>query len=136
MQKLVTSKNTMPDKKKSEGGGGGPPAAKRPKDGGETSASSSPSVRGTSATIKRKASDAASSGDGLTYDPMHFIRSHSKNNDPADIQTQIWEVVFEPDPLNAERTTSRVATCGGNSICIIDVNTGTVLMKYKHKELK
>ena len=72
----------------------------------------------------------------LTFDPVHFIRSHSKNNDPADIQTQIWEVVFEPDPRDPLKTTSKVATCGGNSICIVDVNTGTVLMKYKHKELK
>ena len=30
----------------------------------------------------------------FNYDPVHFIRSHSKNNDPADIQTQIWEVGF------------------------------------------
>ena len=30
----------------------------------------------------------------FNYDPVHFIRSHSKNNDPADIQTQIWEVRF------------------------------------------
>ena len=74
--------------------------------------------------------------EALTYDPIHFIRSHSKNNDPADIQTQIWEVVFEPDPKDAEKTTTLVATCGGNSICIIDVNAGTVLMKYKHKDLK
>ena len=72
---------------------------------------------------------------GFAYDPMHFIRSHSKNNDPADVSTQIWEVVFEPDPNNPAQTTTKVATCGGNSICIIDVNTGTVLMKYKHKEL-
>lgn len=72
----------------------------------------------------------------LSYDPVHFIRSHSKNNDPADIQTQIWEVVFEPDPRDATKTTSRVATCGGNSICIVDVSSGSVLMKYKHKELK
>ena len=72
----------------------------------------------------------------LGFDPVHFIRSHSKNNDPADIQTQIWEVVFEPDPKDPLKTTSKVATCGGNSICIIDVITGTVLMKYKHKELK
>ena len=49
---------------------------------------------------------------------------------------QIWEVVFEPDPKDPSRTTSKVATCGGNSICIIDVISGTVLMKYKHKELK
>lgn len=72
----------------------------------------------------------------FNYDPVHFIRSHSKNNDPADIQTQIWEVVFEPDPLDSSKTTSRVATCGGNSICIIDVHSGTVLMKYKHKDIK
>ena len=30
--------------------------------------------------------------ESFNYDPVHFIRSHSKNNDPADIQTQIWEV--------------------------------------------
>jgi len=90
---------------------------------------------------KRAKNDAAGSSsdasdESLSFDPVHFIRSHSKNNDPADIQTQIWEVVFEPDPEDASKTTSNVATCGGNSICIIDVNTGTVLMKYKHKELK
>jgi len=72
--------------------------------------------------------------DSFNYDPVHFIRSHSKNNDPADVQTQIWEVVFEPDPLDNSKTLSNVATCGGNSICIIDVNSGTVLMKYKHKD--
>ena len=49
---------------------------------------------------------------------------------------QIWEVVFEPDPKDPTKTTSKVATCGGNSICIVDVNNGTVLMKYKHKDLK
>eukprot|EP00088_Acartia_fossae_P042856 TRINITY_DN4510_c0_g1_i13.p1 TRINITY_DN4510_c0_g1~~TRINITY_DN4510_c0_g1_i13.p1 ORF type:complete len:434 (+),score=129.81 TRINITY_DN4510_c0_g1_i13:47-1348(+) len=74
------------------------------------------------------------SAESFNYDPVHFIRSHSKNNDPADVQTQIWEVVFEPDPLDNSRTLSNVATCGGNSICIIDVNSGTVLMKYKHKD--
>ena len=37
---------------------------------------------------KHKSEDMGS----FNYDPVHFIRSHSKNNDPADIQTQIWEV--------------------------------------------
>lgn len=74
--------------------------------------------------------------ESLVYDPVHFIRSHSKNNDPADVQTQIWEVVFEPDPEDNSKTLSNVATCGGNSICIIDVNSGTVLMKYKHKDIR
>lgn len=74
--------------------------------------------------------------ESFNYDPVHFIRSHSKNNDPADVQTQIWEVVFEPDPMDNTKTLSNVATCGGNSICIIDVNSGTVLMKYKHKDIR
>jgi len=100
----------MPDKRK-DGSASDTPGSKKPKSDAETTES-------------------------LTYDPVHFIRSHSKNNDPADIQTQIWEVVFEPDPKDSTKTTSKVATCGGNSICIVDVNTGTVLMKYKHKELK
>jgi hypothetical protein len=55
---------------------------------------------------------AAEQKDNFNYDPVHFIRSHSKNNDPADIQTQIWEVVFEPDPKDNSKTTSHVATCG------------------------
>jgi len=87
-------------------------------------------------TTKRIKGDPDNAAEPLAFDPVHFIRSHSKNNDPADIQTQIWEVVFEPDPNDSSKTTSKVATCGGNSICIIDVVTGTVLMKYKHKELK
>ena len=56
--------------------------------------------------------------------------------DSFDFVLQIWEVVFEPDPKDPTKTTSKVATCGGNSICIVDVNNGTVLMKYKHKDLK
>jgi hypothetical protein len=118
----------MPDKRKDESGGvtsvkkKDAPAAKKSKMESSTSAAA--------------ANSASEDGEVLNYDPVHFIRSHSKNNDPADIQTQIWEVVFEPDPEDPSKTTSHVATCGGNSICIIDVNTGTVLMKYKHKELK
>ena len=49
---------------------------------------------------------------------------------------QIWAVSFEPDPLNPGKTTSKVASCGGNSICITDVTTGSVLMKYKDKDVK
>ena len=28
----------------------------------------------------------------MSFDPVHFIRSHSKNNDPADIQTQVRNI--------------------------------------------
>ena len=120
----------MPDKKKDEKPGGGPDVGSGSGSSKRKESIAEKAAAGSGGT-KRKLPDSE-----MSYDPMHFIRSHSKNNDPADIQTQIWEVVFEPDPQNPEKTTSRVATCGGNSICIIDVNTGTVLMKYKHKELK
>ena len=44
--------------------------------------------------VKKSKVDTSADGASKTfnYDPVHFIRSHSKNNDPADIQTQIWEV--------------------------------------------
>ena len=44
---------------------------------------------------KKAKSDKKDDGakESFNYDPVHFIRSHSKNNDPADIQTQIWEVL-------------------------------------------
>ncbi len=116
----------MPDKKKEASSVATP-----------TNSTATSAVKPERVGIKRRhTEDGQSAPDGLNYDPMHFIRSHSKNNDPADVQTQIWEVVFEPDPLDTSKTTTKIATCGGNSICIIDVNTGTVLMKYKHKELK
>jgi len=30
----------------------------------------------------------------ISYEPVHFIRSHSKNNDPADIQTQVRSICY------------------------------------------
>ena len=48
-------------------------------------------IDSSSATKKSKGEDSSGSKN-FNYDPVHFIRSHSKNNDPADIQTQIWEV--------------------------------------------
>ena len=74
--------------------------------------------------------------DSLKYHPTHFIRTHSKNNDPSDSSTQIWGVVFEPDLENNNKTTNLVATCGGNIVCVIDVISGCVMMKYKHKDVK
>jgi len=73
----------------------------------------------------------------VIYDPSHFIRCHgtAKNNKgPADTKTQIWDVSFEPDPNDPEKTTNKIATCGGNSICVINIVSGEVLMKYSHKE--
>ena len=49
----------------------------------------SPSVKDAK---KAKEDPSVGASKSFNYDPVHFIRSHSKNNDPADIQTQIWEV--------------------------------------------
>ena len=38
---------------------------------------------------KRQKIEETADTEQLSYDPVHFIRSHSKNNDPADIQTQV-----------------------------------------------
>ena len=40
-------------------------------------------------TTKRIKADSDNAEGQLAFDPVHFIRSHSKNNDPADIQTQV-----------------------------------------------
>ena len=71
--------------------------------------------------------------ESVTFAPAHYIRVHSKHRhlEGLNDKTQVWDVVFEPDPQDASKTTSNVATCGGNSISIIDVSSGEVLMKYE-----
>ena len=70
------------------------------KEGGSSSSTMGSSEKSAGGPSAKKAKLAASSGivgeesgqtnsESLTYDPVHFIRSHSKNNDPADIQTQV-----------------------------------------------
>ena len=72
----------MPDKRK-EGGTSSSLAVSGDKNSG------APSLAKKAKTTQPGADGAFES---LTYDPVHFIRSHSKNNDPADIQTQVGAV--------------------------------------------
>ncbi|XP_076130420.1 leucine-rich repeat and WD repeat-containing protein 1 [Alosa pseudoharengus] len=65
--------------------------------------------------------------------PLHVLQCHSKQDDHNDFKTQLWACAFEPaanksDGGNLEST---VATCGGESVCVIDCETGSVLKKYK-----
>ena len=78
--------------------------------------------------------DTIENSESISYSPVHFIRCHSKHNDPTDVQTEIWGAMFEPDPDDNNKTTVNVATCGGNSVCVIDVSTGIVETKYKDKD--
>ncbi|XP_010021200.1 PREDICTED: leucine-rich repeat and WD repeat-containing protein 1 [Nestor notabilis] len=73
----------------------------------------------------------------VSAEPLHFLQCHSKGNSREDFKTQLWACVFEPlldsgarkDPIVSSSRT--VATCGGESVCLIDCETGTVLKKYK-----
>ncbi|XP_061868607.1 leucine-rich repeat and WD repeat-containing protein 1 [Colius striatus] len=73
----------------------------------------------------------------VSAEPLHFLQCHSKGNSREDFKTQLWSCVFEPlldcgarkDPVVSSSRT--VATCGGESVCLIDCETGTVLKKYK-----
>ncbi|NXI31125.1 LRWD1 protein, partial [Sterrhoptilus dennistouni] len=97
---------------------------------------------------REAAEDAAQVGDFSSYisnvlsedvsaEPLHFLQCHSKGNSREDFKTQLWSCVFEPvldsgarkDPIVSSSRT--VATCGGESVCLIDCETGTVLKKYK-----
>uniref|UniRef100_A0A8C5M6L3 Leucine-rich repeat and WD repeat-containing protein 1 n=1 Tax=Leptobrachium leishanense TaxID=445787 RepID=A0A8C5M6L3_9ANUR len=65
----------------------------------------------------------------LDVEPLHILQCHSKNNRSDDFRTQLWACAFEPD---LDNSSSRViATCGGDSICVIDCETGKVMKKYK-----
>ncbi|XP_043909793.1 leucine-rich repeat and WD repeat-containing protein 1 [Protopterus annectens] len=85
--------------------------------------------------------DAEKSKQGVTLQPLHFLQCHSKENNPEDFKTALWSCAFEPflshnPDKNCGSTSSQtapatVATCGGDSVCLIDCETGKVLKKYK-----
>jgi len=79
--------------------------------------------------------DKLKGGDLYDYEPIHFMRAHAKNDNKDDDKTQVWKVVFEPDPEDNSKTTNKVATCGGNTVCIIDVSKGKTLMGYRHNDI-
>ncbi|XP_078081254.1 leucine-rich repeat and WD repeat-containing protein 1 isoform X2 [Mustelus asterias] len=88
----------------------------------------------TAGSIPRKKSKYKKS---LVLEPLHFLQCHSKDNDPEDLSTQLWACAFEPEiknsliPDGGLQSSQTVATCGGDSVCFIDCETGMVLHKYK-----
>ncbi|RUP52328.1 hypothetical protein BC936DRAFT_147575 [Jimgerdemannia flammicorona] len=65
-----------------------------------------------------------------TYNLGHIIRAHSRNVDfgATDDEVDVWACEFQPQ-------STHVATCGGNTICLIDAAQGRVIRKYTHLEV-
>ncbi|XP_026860051.2 leucine-rich repeat and WD repeat-containing protein 1 [Electrophorus electricus] len=65
--------------------------------------------------------------------PLHVLQCHSRQDSPEDFSTQLWACAFEPQQQSGDSSgwTQTVATCGGESICVIDCESGHVLKKYK-----
>ncbi|KAM6970043.1 leucine-rich repeat and WD repeat-containing protein 1 [Aplochiton taeniatus] len=72
------------------------------------------------------------SQESVSLRPLHALQCHSKQDNPDDFSTQLWACAFQP-PLehsNANAGSRIVATCGGESLCLIDCETGLVMKKY------
>ncbi|KAM6907167.1 LOW QUALITY PROTEIN: leucine-rich repeat and WD repeat-containing protein 1 [Xenentodon cancila] len=86
--------------------------------------------------------------------PLHVLQCHSKCDSSDDFSTQLWACAFQDSSgtvghlqtrIGASATWSSkllssaeggrmVATCGGDSVCVIDCETGKVMKKYKVPE--
>ncbi|TRY66727.1 hypothetical protein DNTS_029723, partial [Danionella cerebrum] len=73
----------------------------------------------------------------VSLKPLHVLQCHSRQDNPDDFKTQLWSCAFEP-PLaecaDDSRWARTVATCGGESLCVINCESGHVLKKYKVPE--
>ncbi|KAM7397535.1 hypothetical protein PAMA_005708 [Pampus argenteus] len=65
--------------------------------------------------------------------PLHVLQCHSKQDSSEDFSTQLWACAFQPlpDSTGGGGGSRLVATCGGDSLCVIDCETGMVMKKYK-----
>ncbi|XP_015251214.1 PREDICTED: leucine-rich repeat and WD repeat-containing protein 1-like, partial [Cyprinodon variegatus] len=66
----------------------------------------------------------------VSLKPLHVLQCHSKQDSSEDFSTQLWACAFQP--LSESNGGNRlVATCGGDSVCVIDCEMGMVMKKYK-----
>ncbi|KAG0032179.1 Leucine-rich repeats and WD repeat domain-containing protein 1 [Podila clonocystis] len=77
----------------------------------------------------------------------HLIRAHSRSTHEGqeETSTDTWACAFQPTLPVARlgtgatkpvprKSSSIVATCGGNTVCLIDCQLGRVMAKYSHME--
>lgn len=77
-----------------------------------------------------KAPKTVSSSVDLSYSAVAALQCHSKEAGAQDFSTQVWCCEFEPNKNNPSETTNIVATCGGESICLVDCETSKVQAKF------
>ncbi|XP_046556812.1 leucine-rich repeat and WD repeat-containing protein 1-like [Haliotis rubra] len=65
------------------------------------------------------------------FEPVHFVRCHSADNDPNNNVAKVWRCAFEPVKGKPNESGHILATCGSNIVCFIDCVTGRVLRRYK-----
>ncbi|KAM9846475.1 leucine-rich repeat and WD repeat-containing protein 1 [Aulostomus maculatus] len=72
----------------------------------------------------------------VSLKPAHVLQCHSKGDSLEDFSTQLWACAFQPlpDSTGGGGGSRLVATCGGDSLCFIDCETGMVMKKYKVPE--
>lgn len=78
--------------------------------------------------IKRKAPELGHLPSTDDYAPTLFMRCHNQKDN--DNETKIWKCAFEPSIEEPGETTSVLATCGGKTVCLIDVNAERVLKRF------
>uniref|UniRef100_A0A674MM19 Leucine-rich repeat and WD repeat-containing protein 1 n=1 Tax=Takifugu rubripes TaxID=31033 RepID=A0A674MM19_TAKRU len=64
----------------------------------------------------------------VSLKPLHVLQCHSKLDSCDDFSTQLWSCSFQPQEHS---TGGLVATCGGDTLCLIDCDSGMVMKKYK-----
>ncbi|XP_070204625.1 leucine-rich repeat and WD repeat-containing protein 1-like [Littorina saxatilis] len=65
------------------------------------------------------------------YDPKHFLCCHGSLDGEKRKNTKVWDCAFEPNVHKPGETGTILATCGGNTVCFIDVLTGMVMKRFK-----
>uniref|UniRef100_A0A3Q2YJ18 Leucine-rich repeat and WD repeat-containing protein 1 n=1 Tax=Hippocampus comes TaxID=109280 RepID=A0A3Q2YJ18_HIPCM len=75
---------------------------------------------------KKSRCDPSAPSSPVRLQPLHVLQCHSKQDNSDDFSTQLWACAFQPQ-LGGHL----VATCGGDSLCVIDCETGMVMKKYK-----
>ena len=67
----------------------------------------------------------------LNFEPRIFWQCHSQEDGSSDFTTQVWCCAFEPDVKDNLMTTNIFASCGGNSVCLIDCETLKVESRFQ-----